>query len=158
MEEKKDIFDRLMSLPGLRLLEPFYRKHREVLLYLLFGGLTTVVSVLVYGLFTEVVRLHVLVANVISWVAAVTFAYLTNRAWVFGQKPAGAKATLVQMAAFYGGRLATLGVEELILLTFITWLGLPGMAVKLAAQVVIVILNYVVSKLFVFRKNKSEEA
>ncbi len=149
---KEDLFDRLMHLPVLRLFEPFYKKHKEVLLYLFFGGLTTLVSVGSFALFAEGLHVHVLIANVFSWILAVLFAYVTNRTWVFSEKADTRAGILRETAAFFAGRLATLGVEELILLVFITWLGLPSVPVKLAAQVSVIVLNYVVSKFFVFRK------
>ena len=145
-----DIFDRIMEWRVLRPFRPFYKKYKEQLLYLLFGGLTTVVSIGVFALFTEAIPLDELVANILSWIFAVLFAFVTNRTWVFQ----GAKTENLwkQMLTFYAGRLATLLVEELMLLVLVKWLLLNAMAVKLAAQVVIVILNYVISKLFIFRK------
>ena len=150
--ERPDLFDRLMALPGLRLLEPFYKKHKSVLLYLFFGGLTTVISIAVFWLFRGPLGLDALVANVISWLAAVLFAFLTNRVWVFASPTKTAGEFLRQMGSFYGGRVATLLIEEAILAVFITWLGLPDMPVKIAAQVVVIVLNYFISKLFVFKK------
>lgn len=147
-----DIFDRLFQLPVLRILEPFYKRYKEVLLYLFFGGLTFVISVVSYAAFTEGLGWNELIANLFSWVFAVLFAFFTNRIWVFQAAVKGGKAFLQQMLSFFGGRVFTLVVEEVILLIFITWLGLPGVWVKVAAQVVVIILNYVISKLFVFRK------
>ena len=150
--EKEDIFDRLMHLPVLRIFEPFYKKHKEVLMYLLFGGLTTVVSIVTFAFFTQVMGMNELVANVLSWILAVLFAYVTNRTWVF-ESTADTKAGIIkEMASFFGGRLATLLVEEGIIAVFITWLGFPAMPVKIAAQVIVILLNYVISKLFVFKK------
>ena len=151
---KPDLFDRLMALPGLRLTQPFYRKHKEVLLYLFFGGLTTLVSIAVFALCYNALGINELISNVISWVLAVLFAFFTNRVWVFSARTEGRLDFLRQMASFFGGRLATLGVEELILLIFVTWLRLPALPVKIAAQVVVIVLNYIISKCFVFRKKK----
>ena len=149
---KEDVFDRLMHLPVLRIFEPFYKKHKEVLLYLLFGGLTTVVSILSFALFVKGMGMNALVANVLSWILAVLFAYVTNRTWVF-ESTAETKAGIArEMLSFFGGRAATLLAEEGILAVFITWLGFPDMPVKIAAQVIVIVLNYVISKLFVFRK------
>ena len=78
------------------------------------------------------------------------FAFLTNKTWVF-QSGGQEKGFLSLMLSFYAGRLVTLGVEELLLLVFITWLGFNSMAVKIAAQIVVIVLNYVISKLLVFR-------
>ena len=127
-------------------------KYKEVLLYLIFGGLTTVVSLASFWLCTYPLHINVLISNVISWICAVTFAYFTNAKWVFEAKPATRAEAFRQFVSFYAGRLATLGVEELILLVFVTLLHGNEMIVKLIAQVVVVVLNYVVSKLFVFQK------
>ena len=151
---REDIFDRLMRLPVLRIFEPFYRKHKEVLLYLLFGGLTTLVSILSFALFAEGLGMNVLWANVLSWILAVSFAYVTNRTWVFADKADTGAGILREIVSFFGGRIATLLVEEAILYIFITKLALPAMPVKIAAQVIVIVLNYVISKLFVFRKKK----
>ncbi len=150
MDEKKDIFDRLMGLRPFRPLWPFYVKYKEPLLYLFFGGLTTLISIFVFWLFNSPLGLNELVANLISWLLAVLFAFLTNKTWVF-QSGGQEKGFLSLMLSFYAGRLVTLGVEELLLLVFITWLGFNSMAVKIAAQIVVIVLNYVISKLLVFR-------
>ena len=127
-------------------------RYKEVLLYLIFGGLTTVVSFVTLWIPYELLGIHELVSNVISWVCAVTFAYLTNAKWVFDAQPKNARERLRQIVSFFSGRLATLGVEELILLVFSTWLGWNVLLVKLFAQIVVIILNYVISKLWVFRE------
>lgn len=152
---KEDIFDRLMHWPVLRIFEPFYKKHKEVLLYLLFGGLTTVVSIASFALFLAM-GIGELVANVLSWVLAVLFAYVTNRTWVFAAKADTRSGILREIAAFFGGRVATLLVEEAVIYVFITRLHFPALAIKLAAQVLVVVLNYVVSKFFVFKDKKGE--
>ena len=154
MDREKDLFDRLMDWRPLRPLQPFWQKHREALLYLFFGGLTTLVSILSFWLFTAGLGLNVLIANVLSWILAVLFAYLTNARWVFEAKPRSFGERLRLLLRFYAGRLATLGVEEALLWLFITRLELPDMPVKIAAQVVVIVLNYVVSKLLVFRTKR----
>ena len=153
--ERPDIFDRLMTLPGLRLLEPFYKRHKPVLLYLFFGGLTTLISIAVFWLFRYPFGLNELVSNIISWAAAVLFAFLTNRVWVFRAPTKTAGEFLRQMASFYGGRVITLLIEEAMLAVFITWLGFPDMPVKIAAQSVVIVLNYFISKLFIFKKKNA---
>ena len=127
-------------------------KYKEVLLYLIFGGLTTMVSLASFWVCTYPLHINVLISNVISWICAVTFAYFTNAKWVFEAKPRSRGEALRQFVSFYAGRLATLGVEEAILLVFVTLLHGNEMIVKVIAQVVVVVLNYVVSKLFVFKK------
>ena len=146
MSDKPDIFDRILSLPLLNRLQ----KHRDVLLYLFFGALTTVISIASFMLFDLIT--HELVANLISWICAVTFAYVTNRRWVFQSQARGIQC-IREMGAFFAGRLATLGLEEALLLVFVTWLQFPGTFIKVVAQIVVLVLNYVISKLLVFRKN-----
>lgn len=153
MEKKEDIFDRMMHLPGLRILEPFYARNKQVLLYLFFGGITFLMNMILYALLTDRAHMNELVANVICWVICVLFQFFTNRTWVFDGKTETTSGFWIQMASFFGGRLFTLAVEEGILAVFITWLRFPSLLVKFAAQVVIIVLNYVISKLIVF-KNK----
>ena len=93
-----------------------------------------------------------LVNNVICWVVCVLYQFWTNRAWVFDGKTEGALEFAKQMLLFFGGRLFTLFLEEAIIAVFITWLKLPEMPVKLAAQVIVIVLNYIISKAFVFKK------
>ena len=158
-EGHPDIFDRLMGLPVLRIFEPFYRAHKEGLLYLFFGGVTTLVGLGSFWLLESLFGLDALLANPISWVLAVLVAFLTNRVWVFGAPTRGVAATLRQLASFSASRVATLLIEEAILFVFVTWLGLHAFAVKLAASVIVVVLNYVLSKIFVFRKtNRKDES
>ncbi len=150
-----DVFDRLFAVRLLRPLQPFWKRHREVLLYLFFGGLTTVISIGSFWVCNSLLSLNEHLANTISWVLAVLFAFLTNRVWVF-RAPAKGAAFWRQMIGFYGGRLATFLAEELVILVFVTWIGFPGLAVKIAAQIMVLILNYVVSKVFVFRNKKAD--
>ena len=155
MEQKKeDIFDRMMHLHLFRIFEPFYQKNKEMLLYLLFGGLTTIVSIGSYAWVNVGLGINELIANIISWIFAVTFAYVTNKIWVFQSKITGFFDVCREMTKVYCGRLFTLGVEELLLFLFITLLHGNSVLVKFAAQIVILVLNYIISKLFVFRRKK----
>lgn len=125
-----------------------------MLLYLFFGGLAFVVSVATYSLFNMALHMNELIANIYSWIITVLFAFFTNRIWVFQSPTEGVRAFLRQMMSFYGGRVITLLIEEAILFVFITLLSFSGLGVKIAAQIVVIILNYVISKLLVFRDEK----
>lgn len=150
--EKKDIFDRIMSLPVLNIFEPFYKKHKEGLLYLFFGGLTFFLSIFLFWFMDSVLHINVVVNNTIDWVICVAFQFFTNRTWVFDGKVETKKDFIKQAGSFTAGRLFTLVVEDLLIYIFITLLGLPTMPVKLAATFVVIALNYVISKLIVFKK------
>ena len=110
MEEKRDIFDRLMHLPVLNIFEPFYKKHKEVLMYLFFGGITFFLNIALYAWLDGMLGINALIANVICWVVCVLFQYFTNRTWVFDGQVDSAAGFLKQMASFFGGRLFTLVV------------------------------------------------
>ena len=153
MEQKKDIFDKMMELPVLCRFQPLYEKNKEILLYLFFGGLAFLVSITTFWLFHMAMHMNELWANVVSWVITVLFAFLTNRIWVFAAPTETVREFLVQLWKFFGGRAATLVIEEGILLVFITWLKMNSMGVKVAAQVIVIVLNYVISKLVIFKEN-----
>ena len=132
-------------------LKELCRKHREILLYVFFGGVTTVVSLGSFILFDKLLQIHELIANVLSWILAVGVAYGTNRRWVFCSRSTG-PVFWMELFAFYGGRLATLGLEEGILLIFATWLGFDSTLVKLVTQAAVLVGNYIISKFLIFRK------
>lgn len=155
MGTEKDIFDKTMELPILRILNSFYKKNKELLLYLFFGGLTFLVSISSYAVFNIRIGWNALTANIASWILAVAFAYVTNRTWVFESSTDRGSNLIKEITGFVGGRIATLVFEELILFIFITGLGMSSILVKIVAQVIVIALNYVISKC-VFRPQKSE--
>ncbi len=125
-------------------------KYKQFLLYALFGGLTFVVSVMSYGFFCTLLAFNELFSNLLSWILAVSFAFFTNRIWVFQSPTNTSREFFHQLLKFFSSRLATLGVEEIILLLFVTIMHLPNMLVKIAAQIIVIILNYILSKKVIF--------
>ena len=128
--------------------------NRETISYLICGVLTTAVSMGVYWLGYDVLKMDVLIANVFSWILAVSFAYVVNKIFVFQSKTKAFHEIVKEVIAFFGGRVGTLLVETLILFIFVTTLGFHEMIVKLAAQFIVLVLNYVISKLFIFKKKQ----
>ncbi len=145
----RDLFDRLMTLPGLRIFAPFYHRHREVLLYLFFGGLTTLISWGSFYLLHYPMGINELISNILSWVLSVLFAFVTNRTWVFSN---AAGRPLAAMGRFFASRLATLGLEEGLIFLFVTYLSFDAMVIKISGNLLVLALNYLCSKFFVFRK------
>ena len=138
--------------------------YREQLLYLIFGGLTTVVdwsiSFLLYhfwGAEIESTKLLIHAVNLLAWVAAVLFAFVTNRKWVFGSKRRGFLPVLGELGGFAGGRVFTFLLQEAIFFVFFNLLSVNEYAVKLIAAVLVIILNYFISKLLVFRNRDNEK-
>ncbi len=154
MRGKNDFFDRLMRRKVLARFRPFYNRYKEMLLYVFFGCGTFLISVLTYALFTEIFFWDILFANAVAWIFATLFAFFTNRTWVFASHAVGVKAFLLQIGSFSLGRFLTLLIEEWMLFFFVGQLGLSNMFIKLIAQIVVIILNYVLSKLIVFRKRR----
>jgi Predicted membrane protein len=148
---RPDIFDRIMTSRVLRPLQPFYQKYKEPLLYLFFGSLAFFLSIGLFWAFTVPLGMNALTANVVDWVICVVFAYLTNRTWVFKNKAQDVKGIVRECSSFMLGRLGTLALEEAILWLGIDFLRINGMAVKIVAQVLVIVGNYVISKFFVFR-------
>ncbi|MCQ2506770.1 MAG: GtrA family protein [Lachnospiraceae bacterium] len=131
-----------------------YKKYKTQILYLIFGGLTTLVNWIVYFSLTRGFGLEEMLTNVIAWAAAVLFAFLTNRTLVFNASVAGVKAFIFQMIMFFAGRLVTLGLEEAIMWLLYVKLGINDIIVKVIAAIVVVVTNYFISKLVVFRKKE----
>lgn len=128
------------------------KKHEEVVSYLFFGGLTTVVNYLVYLPCYNLLGFSGTVSNVIAWIAAVAFAYLTNKPFVFKSHDWSAKTVLPELTKFVGCRVGSGLLETAIIFVTVDLLGLNGNLIKVATSVLVVVLNYVASKLVVFRK------
>ena len=128
-------------------------RYREIVLYVFFGGMTTVIDWIVsFGLYAINVNVHA--ANTIAWCVAVAFAFVTNRVFVFESRAHGVRAVTRELAVFSGGRVVTLLLQELWVLVFFDLLGWNKYAVKIIAAIVVIVLNYFISKLLVFRKKK----
>ena len=147
-----DIFDRIMHRRFFRRWETLYIKHKEVLLYLFFGGLSFLVSIGSFSALIYFMQISELFANIWSWVCAVTFAYFTNRTWVFEDKATTKKGIFREIYTFFSGRVFTLVVEEALIYIFIIRLGFNAIFIKTIAQIIVIVLNYVISKTLVFRK------
>ena len=127
-------------------------KYREILVYLVFGVLTTVVNYIVYLPCYNLLQISAAVSNVSAWAAAVTFAFLTNKPFVFQSRDWSAKTVVPELIKFLGTRIGSGAVETLSLLITVDMLGLNGNLWKIVTSVMVVILNYIGSKLLVFRK------
>lgn len=130
-----------------------YNKFKELILYLYFGVLTTLVNYIVYFLATRIFSIHYMTATVISWTFAIIFAFVTNRSYVFNSKLKDKIKILNEFIKFVSGRILSLGLEALIMYLGIEILRLSNhdIFVKTIAQVGVVVSNYFLSKYFVFK-------
>ena len=122
----------------------------EIIKYLFFGGLSFAANFLVFAACDKLIHLNHLFSNIIAWIVAVSIAYITNKKWVFLSDKKGIR----QIIAFFGGRIVTLLLEELLLFVFISLFKYDTLIVKIVLQVIVIILNYLVSKLLIFKKER----
>ena len=137
-----------------RKIRALIHKYWDILSYLFFGGLTTVVNYLIYLPCYNLLHLSASVSNVIAWVVAVAFAYLTNKPFVFKSLDWSWKTVGPELAKFVGCRVGSGLLETAIIFLTVDFLLWNGNIWKLVTSVLVVILNYVGSKLLVFRNKK----
>lgn len=129
-------------------------KHRDLVAYLLFGGLTTAVDWGVYFPLYNLCALSATLAGVIAWAASVLFAFLTNKPFVFRSHDWSWKVVWPELTKFVGTRLGSLLLQEVILLATVDCLHWNGNVMKVLVSVAVVIVNYLGSKWLVFRKKQ----
>lgn len=130
----------------------FIKKHKSFIFYGVFGVLTTVVNLVVYNVCYYQMSMSNTVSNVLAWILAVTFAYLTNKVWVFDSKSWEWDVLKREVPAFVSCRLAT-GVMDLVIMYIsVDIMHWNAMLMKLMSNVLVIVLNYVFSKLVIFKK------
>ena len=133
-------------------------KYREPIVYIIVGGIVTLVDYAVYSILVKYAGLGVTLSNVIAWIAAVAVAYVLNRKYVFESKTEGRDAVIKEAAEFTLGRLFS-GVVVIVLVPLLMWMGITqtvfgveGFVAKIAASIIGLTLNYFISKFWVFKK------
>lgn len=127
------------------------KKCKEPILYILFGVLTTLVNIVVYYLVADVASIYYLIANVIAWIASVLFAFVTNKLFVFESKSWNGSVVLPEMGGFFLARVATGAVDMVLMWLVVDVAQMGDMFAKVFVNVVVIVLNYVASKLWIFR-------
>lgn len=130
--------------------------NRETISYVIFGILTTLVDYAAFYIFHYKARWSEVLSNTIAWILAVAFAYITNKIFVFEAKTENIKALLMEIISFAGARVATLILTDVFLL-FTKYIGMEAMIAKIIISVAVVIINYFLSKLFIFKKSNNKE-
>lgn len=131
-----------------------YKEHKEGINYLIFGALTTILSLAVYYILTMTFlspkdAFQLQVANIISWIVGVLFAYVTNRKFVFESKN---NKVLKEFINFFLSRISTLLLDMLIMFIFVTLLKYNNQIMKLISQILVILGNYILSKMLVFKR------
>lgn len=124
------------------------RLEKELVFYVIFGILTTLVNILVYLFFTRLIGIDYIISNVFAWFFSVLFAYITNRIWVFESNN---ENILKEIILFFSGRLFSGVVDTALMFIFIDLLFISDSISKIIIQIIVVVLNYIISKFIVFK-------
>ncbi|MGN1330335.1 MAG: GtrA family protein [Clostridia bacterium] len=139
-------------------IKKYYKKYEEIIKYLIFGVLTTIVNFVTYYILVFLCRTEAgvigIVCNVTATIVSIFFAYVTNRKFVFKSKITGKKEVFKEMFSFFSCRAFSFFMDFLIYLIGCTIMKLPSFIVKMVSQVVVTILNYIFSKLIIFKNKK----
>lgn len=133
-------------------LKKLFFKYKMLVLYLFFGGLTTIINVVIYAICFQKLKIPNTPSVIIAWIVSVLFAYATNKKWVFESNKKGKDAFKNEFIPFITCRLATCGIDVLIMFIAVDIMAWPEIMMKLLSNIIVIILNYVGSKLWVFRK------
>ncbi len=126
-----------------------YRKNKEIINYLIFGVLTTVVNIVVFALCADVFHIQYLIANVLAWIMSVIFAYVTNRKYVFESKSENIGKEITK---FFSSRLSTLALDMIVMWLLVDILTASNLIAKVIANILVIVANYILSKVFVFKE------
>ena len=150
----KDLKKALTSIKEFKI---FLKKYSEVISYLIFGVLTTLINLATFWILSTVFNLETIAATVAAWIIAVTFAFITNKIWVFKSKTKTNQETTKEAVMFVIARLITLGIEVFLMWLMVDNFKQDKLIWKLLCNIITVILNYLFSKLIVFKEKKAKE-
>lgn len=125
-----------------------FLKHKEKIMYLIFGVLTTMLSIVLYYIFTRFLEFDIYTSSIVSWILSVLFAYITNKLYVFKSKN---NKLLKELISFYTFRLISLFFDLLFMYAMVNLLTINDMISKIISNIIVIILNYFFSKLFIFK-------
>ena len=136
-----------------KLFHAFFTK--EVLAYIFFGICTTLVNIVVFQVCTALLRWNWALSNILAWILSVLFAFFTNKLFVFQTKGSGSKRILWETVTFFGARILSLGVDMVGMWLLLDLLHVNSLLSKILVNVVVIVVNYILSKFVIFRKTSS---
>ena len=136
-----------------KLFHAFFTK--EVLAYIFFGICTTLVNIVVFQVCTALLRWNWALSNILAWILSVLFAFFTNKLFVFQSKDSGLKRFLWETVTFFGARILSLGVDMVGMWLLLDLLHVNSLLSKILVNVVVIVVNYILSKFIIFRKTSS---
>ena len=126
--------------------------NKETISYVIFGVLTTIINLTLYYFFSKIININYLISNIISWIISVIFSYITNKLYVFNSKDKRMDVIVKEFIKFINCRLTSGFIEVLLLFLLVDIIKLNDIISKLAIGVIVVVLNFIFSKIFVFQK------
>lgn len=138
-------------------IKELYVKYKEIINYLIFGVLTTVVNILSYAIFAKIFHIDEVVSNVIAQIISILFAYVTNKIYVFESKTTNIKDILRELISFFGCRIFTAVLDTALFAFMVKKIGINDLIAKCVTQVIVIVLNYLFSKILIFRKKDKGE-
>lgn len=154
---------KILEKIGLKSLANWYRKHQEGMRYLVFGALTTLVNIIVYticaywileGIESDALRVNI--SEIIAFIAGVAFAYVTNKLYVFESKTQNKKDLFREIVSFTSCRIAT-EIMSIVMMNMAVIFRINDVIMKIISNIVVIILNFIFSKLIIFKKDKKEQ-
>ena len=136
----------------MELIIKFVKSHSDIVAYLFFGVCTTLINLIVYWIASALFKHSVIISTTIAWVLAVLFAYLTNRKWVFHSNATRAKDIICELVSFFACRVTTGVLDIICMWLFVEVLHFNDMLIKLLANFLVIILNYIASKIIIFKR------
>jgi len=133
-------------------MKDLFLKYKEIIMYLIFGVLTTLVNIVVYYITSKICKMDYQVSNIIAWILSVSFAFITNKVYVFESKNTNKNIVLKEILSFYSLRILSLGIDMLCMFVLISICNINDLISKVIVNVIVIMINYVTSKLFTFKK------
>lgn len=126
-------------------------KNKEIVLYFIFGVVTTLVNIFLFWILSDILKIYYLISNVWAWIGAVLVAFVTNKYWVFDSKSWKKEIWILECLQFFGARFATGILDMFLMYLMVSRLGILKMIAKLVVTVLVIVLNYILSKIWIFK-------
>ena len=136
--------------------EKLWKKYKDVIPYVIFGVLTTIVNIATYWLAAHFFSVEIMISAIVAWFTAVLFAYVTNRKWVFHSEANSIKEIYREILLFFSCRLGTGIADWLCMFVFVKIIGFDDVIIKSLANLLVIVLNYLASKFVIFKHKKEK--
>lgn len=160
VDKVEEICLNILEKIGLKALVSWYRKHKEGMRYLVFGALSTIVNIVSYTIFATLIlkgveseSVRVNISEIIAFIISVIFAYITNKLYVFNSKTNGFKDLVREITSFFSCRIFT-EIVSILMMNAAVWLSINDILMKIISNIVVIILNFIFSKILIFKNKK----